>query len=78
MRGVVDHRCRHVELQPGLVAQADGELLVGVDDGLEARLLDLEHKEPVSALLAGDVSDLLVEDHGNLCRWAERVNDIIR
>ena len=65
-------------MRPGLVAQVDDEVDIGVVVGLEARLLDLQHNEPDSVLLAGDVSDLLVEDHGNLCRWAERVNDIIQ
>ena len=50
--------------------------VAGVDDGLEARLLYLEHEGLDSVLLADDVPDLLVEDRGNLCRGTELVNDI--
>ena len=71
------HRCHHVEQGPGKVDQVAGDLVVVVDVGLEASHVDLEQNERGTALLAGVVGDLLVDEHDGLCRRAELINDIV-
>ena len=67
------HICT-VEQELGVRHQAAGDLGVVVDDGLEASHDDLEENEPDPALLTDDDHDLVVDEHGHLCRRAELIN----
>ena len=73
-------RCHHVRQEPGVLAQAAGDVgdvvdVVGTD--LEASHVDLEEREHGSALLTDVVSVLPEDEHDELVQKSRAYNDTL-